>query len=613
MEMINENDFFSGIDAIKSLRSSGYRNTASAIGELIDNSIQAEADEVHVVITTKVNEGIRKTKRVDEIAVIDNGIGMDAVLLRHALKLGFGTNHASAHGMGKFGMGLPQASISQAKKIDVWSWTEGGVSSARRAFIDLDDDVWMENHVIEEPDSKPIPESYANIVKEYNSGTIVKWSHLDKIDWKKPDMVFNRIENIIGRMYRYWLIENKVKIILDVYDSFGKHIDSQNFRPLDPLFLREDAKCGTQSPEIPLFKEFDTINREYSLPTEEGNKTVWVQMKFSIAKDEVRLRDDDQVAGFTDYGKLANECIGVSIVREGRELELNKDWNIPDLKDPRHRWWGAEICFSRDLDDVFGVTNNKQSASRLNEFCKKTFEQFLAEYDLEDSNDEELDLKKLSTTYPADYILADVITTVQKRIRDMYTLIKNKTKKEAHKKAQRYGDDSTQNGYDQMAGKRSTSPETRSETDKRTEEIEKTGGNRLDEVSKVLEQDPNISEEDKELIKKDVSNQHRCSLLVGPGDTSSFFGVSRKDTQVVVTFYNDHPMYDRTFKLFEDILAGNSVEDKEVNVRQAYDAIKLLFSAWARMEDEDADPEAKKRYRRLREKWGDILSDCYDE
>lgn len=611
--MINENDFFSGIDAIKSLRSSGYRNTASAIGELIDNSIQAEADEVHVVITTKVNEGIRKTKRVDEIAVIDNGIGMDASLLRQALKLGFGTNHNRARGMGKFGMGLPQASISQAKKIDVWSWTEGGVSSAKRAFIDLDDDLWMENHIIEEPDSKPIPDLYRNIVKDFTSGTIVKWSHLDKIDWKKPDMVFNRIENIIGRMYRYWLIENKVRIILDVYDSFGKHIESHDFRPLDPLFLNENAKCGTESPEKPLFKEYDTINRYYILPTDEGDKTVSVLMRFSIAKDEVRLRDDDKVAGFTDYGKLANECIGVSIVREGRELELNRDWNIPDLKDPRHRWWGAEICFSRDLDDVFGVTNNKQSASRLNEFCKKTFEQFLAEYDLEDSKDEELDLEKLKTAYPADYILADVITTVQKRIRDMYSLIESKTKKEAHKKAQRYGNDTTQSGYDQMAGKRSNSPETRSETDKRTEEIEKNGGNRLDEVSKVLDQDPNISEEDKDIIKTDVSNQHRCSLLVAPGDTSSFFGVSRKDTQVVVTFYNDHPMYDRTFKLFEDILSGNSVEDKEVSVRQAYDAMKLLFSAWARMEDEDADPEAKKRYRRLREKWGDILSDCYEE
>ncbi|MBV8383723.1 MAG: hypothetical protein JOZ63_14030 [Planctomycetaceae bacterium] len=31
--------------------------------------------------------------------------------------------------------------------------------------------------------------------------------------------------------------------------------------------------------------------------------------------------------------------------------------------DPRDRWWGIEVMFDPELDDVFGVTNNKQAAT----------------------------------------------------------------------------------------------------------------------------------------------------------------------------------------------------------------------------------------------------------
>ena len=35
------------------------------------------------------------------------------------------------------------------------------------------------------------------------------------------------------------------------------------------------------------------------------------------------------------------------------------------------RWWGAEVSFSSGMDDVFGVTNNKQHAQGLNDVSKK--------------------------------------------------------------------------------------------------------------------------------------------------------------------------------------------------------------------------------------------------
>lgn len=52
---------------------------------------------------------------------------------------------------------------------------------------------------------------------------------------------------------------------------------------------------------------------------------------------------------------------GVSVVRAGRELELNRTFD--NTYDPRERWWGVEVSFEPALDDVVGVTNNKQAAT----------------------------------------------------------------------------------------------------------------------------------------------------------------------------------------------------------------------------------------------------------
>lgn len=51
----------------------------------------------------------------------------------------------------------------------------------------------------------------------------------------------------------------------------------------------------------------------------------------------------------------------MSVVRAGRELEMNRTFDIG--YDPVERWWGIEVSFSPALDDIFGVTNNKQAAN----------------------------------------------------------------------------------------------------------------------------------------------------------------------------------------------------------------------------------------------------------
>ena len=99
--------------AIKAMRDSGYRDSAHALAELIDNSIQAAATRVEVLCLDKVEVVQQRSRRqVDRIAVYDNGHGMTAETLRMALQFGNGTrlNSEDQVGIGKFGMGLPNSS-----------------------------------------------------------------------------------------------------------------------------------------------------------------------------------------------------------------------------------------------------------------------------------------------------------------------------------------------------------------------------------------------------------------------------------------------------------------------------------------------------------------------
>lgn len=602
MEMTGKCGFLGSKEAITSLRSSGYKDTSMAMGELIDNSIQADSNTVWIVLCTDYNIGKRNTRRVVTAAVVDNGSGMDAYMLQKSLVLGEGNNRYQSKGMGKFGVGLPQSSISQCKRTDVWSWTDG-YSSSKHVYIDLNNEQWLNDAEIKEPDDESIPSIYRQFVKESKSGTIVQWSDLDHFSWKKPSTVYDKCETLIGRMYRYWLNSGKVVIKLVILDKNGNNEGEHEFRAVDPLFLMENAKCGNP-PETPMFKIYKKMSLDYIIPVDGETKNVSVDLTFSIAKDNVRILDDG-VAGFKDYGQIARSCIGVSIVREDRELELNAQWTS---KDPRNRWWGAEIKFNRDLDEAFGVTNNKQAANRIDELASKSYDEIIELMDVESTGDEDRDLKALKEENPEQYVLIDVVLTVKKYIREMYSYIEKNTNKSKSSKASRHGGDSTAlEKFDKMVDDRSKVVSTISESDDIA--IER-GDNREDAVRDAL---VDYDEADKEAVLRDVRDGHRGSLIVSEQDSSSFFNVDRKDTQMVVKLNSNHPMYENLFGIFDDIILEDSDDTEAIKIKaiDAFNTLKLVLLAWARMEDEERDPKRKTMYRKIREKWGEILEGSY--
>src|SRR5262245_53622005 len=106
--------------ALLSLRSAGY-SLPAAIGEVIDNSLEAEANEIGIRLDEAEVNG---KKRVHRLAFSDDGTGMDPNILQHYLQIGFSTRFMHTDTIGKFGVGAKLAALNYGTRIDVWSRTD---------------------------------------------------------------------------------------------------------------------------------------------------------------------------------------------------------------------------------------------------------------------------------------------------------------------------------------------------------------------------------------------------------------------------------------------------------------------------------------------------------
>ena len=96
------------------------------------------------------------------------------------------------------------------------------------------------------------------------------------------------------------------------------------------------------------------------------------------------------------------------------------------------------------------------------------------------------------------------------------------------------------------------------------------------------------------------------------GGTSELFTVVARGPATEVVFNRRHPAFEMIFDTVsaDDDLDALSSSDLQDRLLKAGQAVKLLFSAWARMERED--PPNQARYERVRESWGKLARDFLD-
>ncbi len=372
--MNNAHDIVPTHLAVQAMRDNGYKNAAYALAELMDNAIQAGASQVELLCGERKQsvEGKRRS-RIEQIAVLDNGCGMDANVLRLALQFGNGTylDKNKHTGIGRFGMGLPSSSISQCQRVDVWSW-QNGIENALHSYLDLDEIKNQRLTEVPEPTPQPIPMIWRNIGQNFgDSGTLVVWSKIDRCMWQTGKAIISNSEFVIGRMYRKFIDNEQVKIRMVAFDLEALYslILEKYALPNDPGYLIEKTSCPAPFDNQAMFQPWQgDTSYEATFTINFNEQEHQVKVRFSYAKEEARLIEGVNNAGSTPHGQHAKKNIGVSIVRAGRELEL--DTGVVNGYDPTERWWGVEVEFPPSLDDIFGVTNNKQSARNLSELLR---------------------------------------------------------------------------------------------------------------------------------------------------------------------------------------------------------------------------------------------------
>lgn len=107
------------------VKSLGANHTLeSAIADLVDNSIDADASRVSIRLLTR-------NDRLTQVEVLDNGKGMDAAAANAAMTIGHQRDY-SDDDLGHFGMGLKAASFGHSDVLTVWSTSYGATSVGRR-------------------------------------------------------------------------------------------------------------------------------------------------------------------------------------------------------------------------------------------------------------------------------------------------------------------------------------------------------------------------------------------------------------------------------------------------------------------------------------------------
>jgi hypothetical protein len=341
---------------VRGIRDLGYRSNGDALAELIDNAIQAFADRVDVLFGY---EGTASGKKPTQVAVLDNGHGMEPAMIRMAMMWGGTHRENDRQGLGRYGYGLPCASVSLGRKFTVYSQVDGGAVHA--VTLDLDlltagayTDAGGDTLV---PPSVParLPSFVAEFLDEahpsgWASGTVVVIEKLDRLEWATAQGLRDNLCRQFGVTYHKLRGETAL------------FVDGQYVEPIDPLFLTPEFQFYALDDDRA--QAFDPIRIEARRP-EDGAylgaitlRYAWLPPSFGSVdkgRDAVGVNANARFRILKDYH-------GLIFSRNGRliDIQTRTPWTSFINND---RYIKVEVEFSATLDEAFGVTTSKQQVT----------------------------------------------------------------------------------------------------------------------------------------------------------------------------------------------------------------------------------------------------------
>lgn len=607
--------------ALRALRAASYKNTAHALAELIDNSFDAGAKHIGVALIVEDESSEPRT-----IAVLDNGRGMETEKLKKCVQYGFsGNDSALDRPLGKFGVGLVAASFSQCTSLEVMSWqnSEAAGGSVMSTHISVPDgEMQDEDNILPSPEEKSLPSwahhafvGMATPIGEMESGTLVIWRNV-RPSWVRAVTLRKNLADLCGRIYRNFIADERICITTRVFDLTSSETikDPETIPAVDPMFLKNwDDKALLNNNFTGTNTLFDGHT---GTPGDSGRNqageyepeiidvkgpdgaVIGSCLLESSYRSERALSEDiltpGRNPGDTAYGRLAKRLQGVSILRSEREIDLDPGWlRISQTVD---RWVSVSLDFDPDLDDVFGVSNDKQKAHRLAETAK---------LDLSEIRQR---IKQLEAEADPDYqVLAclRVALEIKTRLNQMQKLVRDQRRKPKPGDPEEPTADPSKASVGELA-------ETGEKITKEGQKLPHDEVDPSDDPDGTTEVYTGSTSEGKpaESVRPAVIIEHKLKVDVVTDEhdlSSKIFRASLGPGHMVIHLIGRHPLSASLARLLrrqEDL----DPDEEMPTMQDALKAIRGLLISYARAQAEVADSNYSQaaEFERCAQKWGEV-------
>lgn len=325
---------------VLSLRDVGY-DFSHAVADLVDNSIAAKASRVEI--------DFRFAGEDSWVRIFDNGKGMSGSTITEAMRYGSEKTYESDD-LGKFGLGLKTASMSQCRRLTVASRTDPNTRRIEVRMLDLD---YIEDKNRWEVFNLGSDERSDHLIQPLyeQTGTVVLWEGLDRIlnyriPWGERARMrlyseAERLEDHLAMVFHRFLSGEALR-----RKKLSIFVEGNKVEPWDP-FARDESATEKLEGE-----EFDVL-------TSSGRGIVRYQPYVLPPKD--RFSSDSK---FEKLGGPArwNRQQGFYIYRADRMIQSG-GWSRMRTADEHTKLARASLDFYSDLDDAFEINVAKVRVS----------------------------------------------------------------------------------------------------------------------------------------------------------------------------------------------------------------------------------------------------------
>lgn len=340
---------------MESLRDIGY-SMETALADVIDNSITAEATRIDIFFSWNLAK--------PWLAIQDDGHGMTEAELLYAMRLGSNNplNERSENDLGRFGLGLKTASFSQCRQLTVITKKSNTLSAMEWDLDQITDnpiDGWKIKILSREDLNELV--DITNLLENLestNSGTIVVWRKLDRLDTFDSQAIRERkLNNLIDSS------RNHIEL------TFHRFLNAGAGNKSTKMYINGDMLLGV-----------DPFNTSHIATLELPKQAIYVDLKEIIVQPyilphytKVSAQDYDKFSG--DGGYLHNQ--GFYVYRNKR-LIIKSTWFRLMPKEELTKLIRVRVDIPNSLDHIWKIDVKKSNANPP-ESVRKGLKQIISE------------------------------------------------------------------------------------------------------------------------------------------------------------------------------------------------------------------------------------------